>query len=191
MFHRAQLSQRVKIEIAAVDETTQLIEELAAEPERPGDRPGAQQRSAFPRLPVVLIEAQRTIEGHHQRRIAPTRPQAQIDAKASGGEQLGDDLADARGGDTALTGRRRLKNINQVEVGTQVEFAGAELAHRKYAEIAGLAREVANEAMRGVARRPNAFIGEARHQQHGELHIDLAGEVGNRNAVKNASLEAR
>src|ERR1019366_1375341 len=92
MFHRAQLAQRVEIEIAAIDE--------AAELKRSGDRSRAQKSRTLPRLSVRLIKGQRALDRNRQRRIAPARPQAHVDPKAFAGEKFGDDFADACGGGT-------------------------------------------------------------------------------------------
>src|ERR1019366_6883848 len=100
MFHRAQLAQRVEIEIAAIDEAAEFIEQLAAELKRSGDRSRAQKSRTLPRLSVRLIKGQRALDRNRQRRIAPARPQAHVDPKAFAGEKFGDDFADACGGGT-------------------------------------------------------------------------------------------
>ncbi len=57
LLHRAQLAQGVEVEIAAIDEAGEFVEQPAAELERTGDRPRAQQRRSLPGLPEALVEA--------------------------------------------------------------------------------------------------------------------------------------
>src|SRR5579872_3059020 len=113
MLHCAQLTQGVEIEIAAINEAAEFVEELASELNRSGHRAGPQQRRAFPSLSEILIEAQRAIEGDRQRRVAATRTQPHIDSKASGGKQLGDDFANPRSRDTSMCRDRGIENVNQ------------------------------------------------------------------------------
>src|ERR1022692_2959282 len=90
-----------------------------------------------------------------------------------------------------MTWGRRIENVNQVHVGTEIKFARPELAHRENAESPGLVRAFASQAQRRAESGTDAFIGQARHQNHGEIDIDSAGQVGDRNPEKITTLELR
>ena len=145
MLHRAQLAERVEVEIAAIDETVELIEQSTSELNRTGDRPRAKQRRTLPGLSVVLVEVQRAVERNRERGIAPARAQPHVDPKASGGEKLGDDLADPSRRDTARARRRRIENVDQIDVRAEVEFARPELAHRENAKFSRLGGALSDE----------------------------------------------
>src|SRR6185437_7584799 len=56
ILHRAQLAQRVEVEIAAIDEVAKLAEQARSDLEHAGHRTRAQQCGAFPGLAIALVE---------------------------------------------------------------------------------------------------------------------------------------
>ena len=76
--HRAKLAQRVEVQIAAINETAELADQALPESDRTGNRPRPQQRRPLPGLTEALVEIQRALERHHQRRIS-VRPDAAAD----------------------------------------------------------------------------------------------------------------
>ena len=81
--HRAQLAQRVEIQVAAKHKVIQLREQLMPDFERASGRPRAQQGRPFPRLSEALVIVDRTFNRRHQRRGTAAGPKPQIDPKAS------------------------------------------------------------------------------------------------------------
>ena len=189
--HRAQLAERVEIEVAPVDEMFELRNQAAAQFEIARCRPRPQQGRALPGLAEVLIEAERAIDRSHQRRVFAARPESQVDAETIRRKQLGQKLAKVRG--KLLRGARigRVEKVDQVEVRAQVQLVHPELAHREHAEVAGGLRARAHDLRRDLKRARDTKVGEPRHQAHRARHAGLANQVRDRDPGEIGALEIR
>ena len=131
--HRAQLPQRVEVEIAPIDEAREFLEQAPAGLDRTRCRPRAQQRRPLPGIAHALVIAERALHRDDERRTASTRPQAHIHAETFGRNYFGQRLADAI---CNLEPRRigsSSEQVDQVDVGTEIELFRPELAHREHA----------------------------------------------------------
>jgi hypothetical protein len=159
--HLAQAGERGVVEIAAVDERPQRLDQAFAGDKIAGDRPRLDPGVALPVAALALVvllhrgEAQRDAPG------AAERAQAQVDAEhvAVGGdfgEQLDQLLRDA-GEERLVRERTRAVGLavlgereHQVDVGGKVQLAAAELAEREHDQALRLTR--------GRTRRPVACL---------------------------------
>ncbi len=133
--HRAQLTQGVEIEITAIDEAREFVEQAVAGSNRAGDGPRTQQHRSLPRVAHTLVIAERALDRDHEWGTTSTGPQTHIDAETFGSNDLGQRLTDAIGDLEAPRIDITAEQINQVDVGTEIELLCAELAHREHAEI--------------------------------------------------------
>ena len=127
--HRAQLAQRVEVEVAAIDEVAELAEQPFADLEHAGYRTRAEQRGPFPGLAEALVEAERAFKWSHQRRVSAAWTQSHVHPKTSRRQKFGQRFAQAR--HRFGVGVRPVEDVNQIDIRAEVEFLRAELAHRQ------------------------------------------------------------
>jgi hypothetical protein len=70
--------------------------------------------------------------------------------------------------------------INQIDVRAQIQLTHPELAHRKNAEAADLARSLAEKTNRKIERGADTFIRQLRHRTRRIQDADPIEQVGNR-----------
>ena len=170
--HLTQAVERGEIQVAAVYERSQGLQPRFAGVDIAGHRARLQPRIA---LPVAAFALEVLIHRRERQRDATgaaERAQAQVDAVAEAidrgfVQQLGQALAEA--GEILLGGQRARTvgfaalrvRIDQVDIGTEVELATAELAQAEYHQLLGDACAITNHAvplceflLQGVQRQP-------------------------------------
>ena len=183
--HLAQAVERAVIEIAAVDERPQRVEEPRAGIEVASDRarllPGVT-------LPVAAFALEIVLHRRKRHRDAPggaERPQAQVDAMT---EALGGDFVEqfrqllAQAGEVILRRQRAraiavavlFVGVDQIDIRAEVQFAAAELAqrehHQPHRRSIGAAHHAGTLLELALQRRQpalQAVFGEARGRGQG------------------------
>jgi hypothetical protein len=137
------------IQVAAVDPRLQLGQELSAQIHVAGDRPGLDERLAFPCPPEDVVVVQGRTEGDHRRALPAFGPQPQVHAvrRAQGRalRQVLDHLAGQPIEELAIGDRARAVGLagvvaeeNQVDVAGVVQLPAAQLAQGQHGEAGGL-----------------------------------------------------
>ena len=194
-FHFAQAIERGEVQVAAVHERTQGLQPRLAS----GDI--ARHRARFQpgiALPVAAFALEVLIHRRERQRHAAgaaERTQAQVDAMAeaiNGGfiQQLGQALAEAG---KVLLGRQRARTVgftalhvgvDQIDIGTEVELATAQLAQPEHHQLLRLAVVIEDHSMalgelllQGVQRQAQAVLGQRSGTGEGLWHVVQPGQV--------------
>ena len=146
--HRAQLMQRVEVEVAPIDEVAELAEQPLPDLEHAGHRARAQQRRPFPGLAEALVEAERAFKRRDQRRASASRTQPHVHAKTFWRQKFGQRLAQPRHRLGVVI--RAVENVDQVDVGAEVEFLRTQLAHPEHAETSRRRRFASHDEPRAL-----------------------------------------
>src|SRR6202158_740829 len=117
-----------------------------------------------------------------QRRGPAARTKPQVDSEASGGQNLGEQFTEARRGFGSARTSRRIVQINQIDVRAQVQLTHPELAHRKNAKTADLARSLTEKTNREIERGADKSIRQLRHRTRRVRDDDPIEQVGNRHS---------
>src|SRR5579863_398843 len=118
--HRAQLANRVEIQIDAVDEAAQLRDEALTGGDRACDRTRAQQRGSLPGLAVGLVKIERARDRSDERSGGAAGTQAQIDPEAMGRKNLVELLAQALRLRVPIEVVGSIDQIDQIDVRTEI-----------------------------------------------------------------------
>ena len=173
VLHAAQRLEHAEVEVAAVHEGPQRIAMQLGEAGLGAVHgPRLDVGVALPVATVLLQVVLHRIEAHRDRAGIAEGPQAQVDAideaiVGRAAEQLRHALAGAheeflvrerpRTGGFAVLGKQE----DQVDVGREVEFAAAELAHAQHQQRQGLALLVAWQAVTRTEHRSGLPAGHA------------------------------
>src|SRR6202044_3478841 len=108
----------------------------------------------------VFVVVGRTFDRRDQRRGTAAGSQAQIDSKTSRRQNFGKPFAQPRGRLRTVGRARGLVQINQIDVGAEIQLAPAQFAHRQNAEGADRARAYTQKSSRQIECRADAFVGQ-------------------------------
>src|SRR5207253_10210397 len=166
--HHLEVLDRGKVQVAAVDEAEELVEQRLAERPVAGDRPRLQPGRALPRLPEGLVVGERRGERDGERPLAAARAQPEVHPEA---EPLGRHVAQ-RAGPLRRQAREELPvrppprvgtvalvDVDQVDVGAVVELAAPELPHAEDDEAPG---PIARPVLAPLGREPRARASDRR-----------------------------
>ena len=77
--------------------------------------------------------------------------------------------------------------VNQIDVGAEIQLAAAQFAHRQNAESADCARAFTQKSSREIERRADAFVGQLRHRLRRLADAQPVEQIGNRNLHHHAA----
>ncbi len=193
--HFAQAIERGEIEVAAVHERAQGLQPRFTGGDVAGHRARLQPRIAFPVAALALEILVHRRERQRDAAGAAERAQTQVDAVAEaidGGfvQQLGQALAET--GEILFGGQRTRAigfaavrvGVDQVDIGTEVELATAQLAEAKHYQLLRDAFAIANHAvalgeflLQGLQCQPQAVLGQGGGAGQGLRHVVQPGQV--------------
>src|SRR5690606_13757923 len=149
--------QRAEVEIAAVDEGPQHLQQLRASLPVAGDHPRLDHGVALPLPTLALVVGFQRVEAHRQRAAAAEGAQPYVDAENEAIRrrlvQHGDQLP-SQGGEkllvapaTRAVGAAGIgKGEDQVDVRGEIQLAAAQLSHAQHHQLLWLSLTVAGHA---------------------------------------------
>src|ERR1700677_21948 len=83
-----------------------------------------------------------------------------------------------------------VEQINQINVGTEVELTSAQLAHREHAKVAGGVDGPLEDSRSSGERSADTFVGEPRQHGGGSDYVEDAQQIGDGDTEEDIAFEA-